>query len=62
VINVSWHDANDYARWLSKKTGKNYRLPTEAEWEVAASGGSKTAFSFGNRISTAQANFDGNYT
>lgn len=62
VINVSWHDANEYTRWLSQKTGKAYRLPTEAEWEYAARGGTKTAFSFGNRISTNQANYDGNYT
>jgi hypothetical protein len=36
VINVSWHDAQRYARWLSEKSGRRYRLPREAEWEYAA--------------------------
>ena len=62
IIGVSWHNANEYTKWLSNKTNKNYRLPTEVQWEYAARGGTGTAFSFGNRISTAQANFNGNYT
>lgn len=62
VINVSWEDAQEYVRWLSRKTGKTYRLPSESEWEYAARAGSTGPFHFGSTISTEQANYNGDYT
>jgi formylglycine-generating enzyme required for sulfatase activity len=48
AINVSWDDAKRYAAWLSRNTGREYRLLSEAEWEYAARAGSQTRFSFGD--------------
>lgn len=50
VINVSWRDAQSYVTWLSRKTGKKYRLLSEAEWEYVARGGTDSEFSFGDNV------------
>ncbi|MCP4128620.1 MAG: SUMF1/EgtB/PvdO family nonheme iron enzyme, partial [Gammaproteobacteria bacterium] len=56
VINVSWDDAVAYAEWLSERTGKNYRLPTESEWEFAIRGGSDSPYWWGYQVENARAN------
>lgn len=53
---VSWDDAQQYVQWLSKLSGKQYRLPTEAEWEYAARGGTSTRYWWGQQMRTGTAN------
>ncbi len=55
VINVNWEDAVAYTRWLSQQTGKNYRLPTEAEWEYAARAGSNERYWWGFALDQGRA-------
>ena len=63
VINVSWDDiTKEYLPWLSKKTGKTYRLLTEAEWEYAARAKTTGPFSFDGKITTDKANYNGDYS
>ncbi len=56
VVNVSWTDVNGYLRWLSNRTGEQYRLPTEAEWEYAARAGSITTYWWGDEAGQGRAN------
>jgi formylglycine-generating enzyme required for sulfatase activity len=56
ATNVSWEDAQQYAAWLAQRTGKPYRLLSEAEWEYAARAGSDKAYSWGDEIGKGNAN------
>jgi formylglycine-generating enzyme required for sulfatase activity len=56
VVNVNWSDAADYAFWLSKQTGKDYRLPSEAQWEFAARAGSNGAYWWGDKAVAGKGN------
>jgi len=59
VEQVSWHDAVEFCARLSVKTGREYGLPTEAEWEYACRAGTTTPFCFGEMITTDLANYNG---
>jgi formylglycine-generating enzyme required for sulfatase activity len=59
VIYVSYDDAKAYVEWLRQKTGKPYRLLSEAEWEFAARGGTSTPYAGGETLAPTQANYDG---
>jgi formylglycine-generating enzyme required for sulfatase activity len=61
VERVSYWEAREFCLRLSRETGRDYRLPSEAEWEYAARAGTTTPFAFGSSLSSEQANFDGNY-
>ena len=57
VVCISWNDAKAYIKWLKGESGKNYRLPTESEWEYAARAGSDTQYPWGNQASHEYANY-----
>jgi formylglycine-generating enzyme required for sulfatase activity len=59
AVGVSWFDTQTYVEWLSRITGQNYRLLSEAEWEYAARAGTQTAYPWGEEIGKANANCNG---
>ena len=61
VEQVSWEDAQEFCKKLSELTGREYRLPSEAQWEYACRAGTTTPFHFGETISTKVANYNGEY-
>jgi eukaryotic-like serine/threonine-protein kinase len=61
VENATWDEAVEFCRKLTQKTGKTYRLPSEAEWEYACRAGTTTPFYFGDTITPDLVNYNGNY-
>ncbi len=59
VADIHWNDANAYLAWLSTRTGKRYRLPTESEWEYAARAGTTTTYPWGEAMVKDRANCNG---
>jgi len=59
VMSVSWKDAQAYVKWLSGKAGRTYRLPTEAEWEYSARGGTQTAYWWGDSFDRSKVSTGG---
>jgi formylglycine-generating enzyme required for sulfatase activity len=59
VANVSWNDAQQFVEWISKVTQRAYRLPSEAEWEYAARGGTQTKYWWGDQFKSDMANCKG---
>ena len=62
VETVSWYEAVEFCDRLTLYSNRQYRLPTEAEWEYACRAGTTTPFHFGKTLTTEIANYDGNYT
>jgi eukaryotic-like serine/threonine-protein kinase len=61
VDSITWHQAREFCQKLSQQTGRQYRLPSEAEWEYACRAGTTTPFYFGETITPALVNYNGNF-